>query len=379
LTNFIKISVYPLFFILFAFATGCDSDIPDEKKSLLTKMASSNDGTAPDIPKVESKMLLLSDLSAVKTELAEGSYGVSIDASPPALARFIELKICSAESLECVNHSTPFNRLTLHDLPTGKLEITARACIEKKFSLDGGTCGASTTIMFENPERSNPELDTLYNQRWQIRESIDNYTKELNKNLEIFKEEIIECQKDSARRQKAATIEKALSALFSLGEKFIEMGMKDFLSDDKLVSELDKAKTESIPADKAKEEASKTFSKVEGGKDSAKGPYPSDFLNSLEAYIKSITLFGHEVVPKDFALSTYWADLIKKGHKPANAIKYIGGSVFTLFNAQNMFIPTCIAEQRLKTNNASAIMNLKTNGQKLRDVEEAIIRVGGAL
>ena len=181
----------------------------------------------------------------------------------------------------------------------------------KKYSLDNETCGPTKSIRFSNPERFNPELDILYQQRWQTRESIDFYTKKLTDHLEIFEKEIKVCEKNAERNQNAVAMAQMTTIILTIGEKLINFGMKKFLADKKAVDEVDKAAKESIPASEGEKAAAETISKLEEPKEEIKkSAYPSGMLNSLESFIKSISLFGNELVPKDFALSTYWTKLV---------------------------------------------------------------------
>ena len=112
----------------------------------------SSNAKVPKITKVEGSKLVLLDLSAIKKSVKPNQYAVSVSFSPPPMSRHIELTACSTETKECVSESTPFTRIDLVGLPSGTLEITARACVELDYSADGVECGPSRSIRHNNPK-----------------------------------------------------------------------------------------------------------------------------------------------------------------------------------------------------------------------------------
>ena len=60
-------------------------------------------------------------------------------------------------------------------------------------------------------------------------------------------------------------------------------------------------------------------------------------------------------------------------------MKFVGGSIVSLMTADKVIIPACMAERRLKTNNQAAAENLRAAAASLKEVEDAIVRLGGSL
>ena len=315
----------------------------------------------------------------------DGSKSVSISYDAPPFTRFVEIDICSAETSECVKHTEVFSRANLNGLPDGKLLISAKACVEPEHSSSAENCGASISETYTNNPNYSPELEELYSQRRQTQKTIDQYTSKMTEHLKTFLDESQKCIENAAGKQKAETLSQVVFAALNMGEKLVDLGIKEFMKDEKVVSEHTAAskETSSVSDEMAKADASKVEEKApekpwwHGKKwDDLTSP-PHEAVGSLEAYIKNIKIFGYEPVPKDFALSAVWSDLLKKGHKPIDAVKFVGGSMISLFMADKLIVPQCLAEQRLKTTNASAVENLRAASKNLVNIEQAITRLGG--
>lgn len=366
-------------FIITIFIISCAEDKQPGIPSSMAGM-SGNVKRAPYIPvvtKVNGDELYLNGLSAVKKQLESG-YAVSVSYSPPPFARWVEIDVCSVESGTCIKEKSAFSREDLIGLPKGQLDITARACVEKEYSKDGVECGPTSNIRFANPEVLKPELEALYQQRYEIRASISDYTKKLRQHLGTFLDEMQTCRENEAQRNIAGQMALTIEALMTLGEKAIDLGIKEFLKDEKAVEETVASKGETSTHDKEAEKT-KTVDEKASDKKVEDMTGSKDIAASIDAYLKSIKIFGKEVVPKDFSIKNVWADILAKGHKPVNAMKYIGGAITNLFYADKLIIPACLAEQRMKTTNAAAMQNLLVLGERLRDVNEAIKRLGGDL
>jgi hypothetical protein len=370
----------------FGLLVGCEGDMP---KGVGVQMSSGGfaDARVPTIPKASFEQLTLMDLSAVKSTAGDGKRKVSISYSPPPLVRFVKLNICSAETGECFEHSEMFNRANLSGLPSGKLQITARACVESKYSKDGKPCGPSQTISFENSEQYSPELEALYSQRNELNKTLDENLEKMHGHLDEFLDEVLQCSKNNQDKMYAEALGGVIMSVMALGEKLVDKGIKEFLKDKPATekAEADSKETSSVKDEMAKadpKDAEKMEAKSEWWKgkkwDDLVSP-PDAAVGSLESYIKSIKVFGYSPVPKDFAFATVWADLLNKGHKPVDAVKFVGGSIVSLLTADKVIVPACTAEQRLKTNNAAASENMKAAAASLRDVEDAIVRLGGSL
>lgn len=382
--------------IMVAFSFACDSELPGNGKGVGMSSGGYADAKIPDLPKVPKasfEQLTLMDLSAVRSTAGDGNKKVSISYSPPPLVRFVKLNICSVDTGDCMEHSEVFNRATLAGLPAGKLQITARACVEAKYSKDGRPCGPSQTITFINSEEYTPGLEDLYRQRDQLNASMDEYLDKIRGHVDEFGEELAECSKRNVDKAKAQALGAVVMSAMALGEKLIDNGIKEFLKDEPVASkaEADGKETSTVAEEAEKAEASakadpKKEEEMEAKSEWWKGKKwddlvspPSDAVTSIEAYIKSIKIFGYTPVPKDFAISAAWADLLKRGSKPVDAVKFVGGSIVSLMTADKVIIPACMAERRLKTNNQAAAENLRAAAESLKEVEDAIVRLGGSL
>lgn len=388
--NFVNKEI--LFLLFPAFLFSCNEDTTNP--TTFSQAGPSQKITEPsqiELPKVEPvdvRSLQLTNLSAVKKQIGPKEYAVSIDFEPPRYARWVKIEICSAEKGKCYKYDTVFNRVSLAGLPSGKLDISARACVEARFTKEKReSCGDVNSVSFINPSVFDAELESLYAQRLEILQTFEEFTSELTKNLKIYRKEIEKCRADQEQQFKAQKMAKLVDVFLALGEKLLDFGVKKFVKDEKAVAKnfSDKAKVSTINEEfdansyredidlGVKVESFETDTNLFEAADNV------DFQTSMKAFENSTSLLGEDKVPFGFAENTAKAKLLNLGNRPVNAFKFIGGSIFTLMNADKLIVPRCLAEQRFKTNNQTAMTVIRSATANLKRVDDAIERLGGSV
>lgn len=372
-------------FIVFVLSSCNDKAIPNLQFS---------DGGAlgQRIEKAKGGDLYVTDLSTIKklVKLDPRQDAVSVTYNTHPLARYVEFKVCSENSNKCISEKTAFLRHDFLGLPSGKLEIAARACVEKKYSLDGIKCGPWASVIHTHSPTWHPNLavlEELYADRRKFRESIGEFTNLIPTHFDTYLKELEQCQKNTDGQIEAQRKALMISAISKLSVEIIDLGVQEFLSDEGAVENMEASKDQESTLKQAEREVDKSGSNspdVDDKKSEIKGldaliTEPSGFITTLESYLKSIKMFGDHLFPKNFSLQTVLLDKVFMFENKVDAAQFIGGTIVNLFYADKLIVPRCLAEQRFKSTNQAAMINLLELAKSKRIVESKILELEGAL
>lgn len=335
--------------------------------------------------KVDAEFLVVRNLSAVQKQVSQNKYEVSISFEPPRLTRYVEITVCSSQSGNCTKHRSMTNRINLNSLPNGKLSISAQACVDQQFAKSSDNCGPLEETTHVNPTVLNPELEQLYREKNNIENQIVDYVKKVQDHLEAYKSEMRQCNENSESQAKAIKMANFTGAVLKLGEAALSIGLKRYLADDKSVEfeKVNKDTTSTIDEQSKSIDFKEAMDTPLGIEKSEIQPTLKEFPSELELgssfkdiYSAKEKLAG-DIVPTSFAKNMVLSKLVNIGAKPVNAFTFVGGAVFSLFNASSLIIPRCLAEQRLKTTNAAAMTNIQSAVDSLKRLESVIEKLEG--
>lgn len=165
---------------------------------------------------------VLEDVNSRGVQAGFITYGITPDADAA------ELQVCftptGASALPCeANKSIYVTNYT--DLPrgTGKITYNIRACVLASRSLDTSPCGPWSSDSLSVPAGTDPFNETLYSQREQKAEQLQNVYDEIQQVLMTFQKDSAQCNVDEAQTRSLQMMRAMAQGVISLGVNFGRM------------------------------------------------------------------------------------------------------------------------------------------------------------
>jgi hypothetical protein len=346
-------------------------------------------------PAVDASKLRVYGISVAKVKKGEIYLG-SLSYEADGQADVVEYKACH-ENGTCFAGKAAVNRVLMPAFVGGNITITAHACVDPGRSTAQTNCGVDSTGEFIQPANANTSQTELSSQRAQKIEQMRSFGVTVKAVLERFQKESDQCLQDDATNQKILGKKQMVSAFVSMGESLAGIATNYAVQSEynQDVKDIDTAKRELDPnfvgpvsertgeLQKANVVVAKTDIKraqseldpnfvgpvsprsleLENAGIVNKSDLTQVFNGSQQGANNLNSFVGYSSVVANSAASVGMYQT-----SPVGGIQSLAMSMFDIFNADDVKLSPCIAEQT-----AQAEMNaIKAQMQKLQQ-EIAVI------